>query len=261
MGWCPGLHLILRPSVGDRGRREVCCAATMSSSDQVRSMFARIAGSYDLLNHALSLGIDRRWRRAVLDLAGEAARGVIVDACCGTGDLGLEFARRGGRVVGVDFTPEMLIRALPKVGVDGSRTLFVHGDALHLPVASCVADVSCVAFGLRNLTDRRRGLREMTRVVKKGGLVVVLEFSRPPGAIFGAVYRAYFTRLLPLLGRVVSRDQDAYSYLARTVMAWPSPTELEEDFRASGLTDCGHRLLTRGIACLHYGTRSSEELP
>lgn len=225
----------------------------MPEATQVRSMFARIASSYDLLNHLLSAGIDRRWRRRVVQRAGELARGKVVDACCGTGDLGLEFARGGATVVGADFTPEMVERALPKRDRLGARAVFTHGDALRLPVRSQVADVSCVAFGIRNVADRRRGLEELARVVRPGGRVLVLEFTQPPGAIFGALYRLYFTRLLPALGNLVSRDDDAYSYLARTVMAWPSPAQLEEELHEVGLEDCGHELLTRGIACLHWG--------
>ncbi len=218
-------------------------------------MFARIAGSYDLLNHILSLGIDRRWRKRVVALAAERAGGTVVDACCGTGDLGLEFTRQGAHVVGVDFTPEMLEKALPKRDKRGVNAVFLHGDALRLPVASEVADVSCVAFGIRNVADRGRGLEELRRVVKPGGRVFVLEFSHPPGALFGALYRLYFTKLLPGFGNLVSRDNDAYSYLARTVLAWPKPPELLEEMEQVGLEDCGFELLTCGIACLHWGTR------
>ena len=234
-------------------RREI-----MPEANQVRSMFARIAGSYDFLNHALSLGIDRRWRRRVVARAGELASGVVIDACCGTGDLSLEFAGRGATVIGVDFTPQMLARALPKARGQALPALFVHGDALHLPVEDGAADLSCVAFGLRNLADREQGLREMARVVRPGGRVFVLEFTQPPGAIFGALYRFYFTRFLPFFGNLVSRDDDAYSYLARTVMGWPSPALLEREMEGVGLTGCDHELLTRGIACLHWGTVSGE---
>jgi len=224
-------------------------------------MFARIAGSYDFLNHFLSAGIDRRWRRRVVRRAGSLARGTVVDACCGTGDLGLEFARGGARICGVDFTPEMLRQALPKRGDQASRTIFAHGDALALPVADGVADISCVAFGIRNVADRIRGLEELARVVRPGGRVLILEFSQPPGAIFGAIYRFYFTRLLPLVGNIFSRDDDAYSYLARTVMAWPSPQELRAEMEASGMVDCGFELFSRGIACLHWGSIPAPEDP
>lgn len=229
----------------------------MPEPTQVRSMFAKIAGSYDFLNHLLSAGIDRRWRRRVVERAGELRGGTVVDACCGTGDLGLEFAKSGAQVIGVDFTPEMLVRALPKGRKRSARAVFAHGDALQLPVADGTADVSCVAFGIRNVADRLQGFRELARVVRPGGRVLVLEFSQPPGRIFGGLYRFYFTRLLPTFGNLVSRDDDAYSYLARTVMAWPSPDSLQAELEALGLVDCGYELLTGGIACLHWGTVSA----
>lgn len=216
-------------------------------------MFARIAGRYDLLNRLLSAGIDRRWRRAALDCVGAVDDGFVVDACCGTGDLAVEFARGGARVVGVDFTPQMLARAGPKLKEGDGACAFVHGDALHLPVASGAADACCVAFGLRNVADRHAAMEEMARVVRPGGRLVVLEFSTPPGRWFGGLYRFYFTRLLPLVGRVVSRHDDAYRYLPRTVLEWPRPALLEEELAERGWEECGHRLLTGGIACLHWG--------
>ncbi|MCB9915691.1 MAG: ubiquinone/menaquinone biosynthesis methyltransferase [Planctomycetes bacterium] len=227
----------------------------MPEAARVRSMFARIAGRYDLLNHLLSAGIDRRWRRRAVARAGALASGTVIDACCGTGDLGLEFARRGATVIGVDFTPEMLVHALPKQERSGAHALFAHGDALSLPVRDGAADVACVGFGIRNVADRTRGLAELARVVRPGGRVLVLEFTQPPGPVFGGLYRFYFTKLLPTVGNFVSRDDDAYSYLARTVMAWPSPDALRGELEDAGLVDCGYELLTRGIACLHWGTR------
>lgn len=224
-------------------------------------MFARIAKSYDLLNRTLSLGIDQRWRRALLEAAGDVRDKHVVDACCGTGDVAVQFAHAGARVLGVDFTPEMLVRADQKGAKPKCRPTFAHGDALRLPVGSGVADVCTVAFGIRNVADRRACLREMTRVVRPGGRVLVLEFTMPPGAILGRLYRFYFLRVLPTVGRMVSKDEDAYSYLPRTVMAWPSPNEFEREMVEEGLVDCGHRLLSRGIACLHWGQRASGVAP
>ena len=229
---------------------------------EVRSMFGRIARSYDLLNRVLSLGVDQRWRRAMLERAGDVRGRTVIDACCGTGDVTLQFARAGARVLGVDFTPQMLARAATKgraaMRARAGGPAFAQGDALGLPVRSGVADVCTVAFGIRNVSDRRACLREMARVVRPQGLVIVLEFTMPPGRVLGPIYRAYFRRVLPAIGRLVSRDGDAYAYLPRTVLAWPSPDALEDEMRAEGLVDCGHRLLSRGIACLHWGTRAPE---
>lgn len=223
----------------------------------VRSMFARIAGRYDLLNRTLSAGIDRRWRRRAVERAGDVAGRDVLDLCCGTGDLALAFAAAGARVVGLDFTPEMLERARAKRSRRGARALFVEADALRLPVRSASADLCAVAFGLRNLADRRAGLVEMARVLRPGGLALVLEFTTPPGRLVGGAYRAYFTRVLPAVGRVVSGDGEAYSYLPRTVLEWPRPDALREEMRSAGFEDCGYELLTHGIACLHWGRRSA----
>jgi demethylmenaquinone methyltransferase/2-methoxy-6-polyprenyl-1,4-benzoquinol methylase len=224
----------------------------MPDPREVRSMFARIAGRYDLLNHVLSAGIDRRWRRRTVREAGELAGGCVVDVCCGTGDLTLEFARAGARVVGVDFTPEMLRLARPK-GATLAKVVFAHGDALRLPVRDASADVASVAFGVRNLADPDAGLREMARVVRSGGRVLVLEFSPPPAGLLGATYRFYFTRVLPWLGGLISGDAEAYRYLPRTVTAWPAPEEVRARMESIGLVDCGYRSFSAGIACLHWG--------
>jgi len=225
----------------------------MPDPASVRAMFARISGRYDLLNRVLSLGIDRSWRRKTVDAAGDVDGRVVIDACCGTGDLSLAFARAGANVIGVDFTPEMLEHAGKKVVASKRRALFAHGDALALPLRSACADVASVAFGVRNLSDARAGLAELARVTKPGGRVLVLEFTTPRGALLGRAYRWYFTRVLPALGRLVSRDAEAYSYLPRTVLAWPAPEEFQRELEAVGLVECGFRSLTRGIACLHWG--------
>jgi demethylmenaquinone methyltransferase/2-methoxy-6-polyprenyl-1,4-benzoquinol methylase len=223
-------------------------------------MFGRVARRYDLLNHWLSAGVDRSWRRAAVELVlrargPEGLRGsCVLDVCCGTGDLAMAFAGAGARVVGVDFTEEMLERAVQKpVGRERGRALFAAGDALALPIRSASADVACVAFGLRNLADPRAGLAEMARAVRPGGLVLVLEFSPPPAGLIGSAYRLYTTRALPWIGGVVSGDREAYRYLPRSVAAWPAPEELLATLRAAGLEDCGWQALTRGIACLHWG--------
>jgi demethylmenaquinone methyltransferase/2-methoxy-6-polyprenyl-1,4-benzoquinol methylase len=233
----------------------------MPDPSQVRAMFTRIAGRYDLLNRVLSLGIDRRWRKRLLASAGDLRGRSAVDACCGTGDVTLALAGAGASAVGVDFTPKMLERARDKGRRTSRRAVFAHGDALRLPVKSGAADVCTVAFGIRNVADRAQALREMARVLRPGGTVLVLEFTMPRGRLLGAMYRAYFTRILPAIGGFVSRDRDAYSYLPRTVLEWPTPVELQREMEAIGLVQCNHHLLTRGIACLHSGRVPRESAP
>jgi demethylmenaquinone methyltransferase/2-methoxy-6-polyprenyl-1,4-benzoquinol methylase len=221
----------------------------------VRSMFGRIAGRYDLLNRLLSAGIDRSWRARTVGAAGDLRGRVVVDACCGTGDLSLEFARAGADVIGIDFTPEMLFLALPKARSRRLRVAFVHGDALRLPLRSGSADVVSVAFGVRNLADPDAGLRELTRVLKPGGRLLILECSPPPAGWLGALYRFYFLRVLPAVGGWISGDPEAYGYLPRTVVAWPPPAEFQRRMETAGLSHCGFERLTHGVASLHWGTR------
>ena len=230
----------------------------MPEARQVQAMFGRIAPRYDVLNRLLSAGIDQGWRRRLLREAGDVRGKHVVDVACGTGDLSLLFASAGARVVGVDFTGPMLTRAEHKSArgraAGTSSTLFVQGDALRMPLATGVADVATIAFGIRNVEDRQRGFEELARVVRPGGRVFVLEFSMPPGKLLGGVYRTYFTRVLPRIGAAISGDRAAYEYLPETVLAWPSPAELEVEMGSAGLVDCGHALLTGGVACLSYGT-------
>jgi demethylmenaquinone methyltransferase/2-methoxy-6-polyprenyl-1,4-benzoquinol methylase len=227
----------------------------MPDPREVRSMFGRIAARYDLLNRLLSLGVDRSWRARTVRAAGPLEGRVVVDACCGTGDLALAFASAGAEVVGVDFTPEMLRRARPKAARRGLEGLFVHGDALRLPLESGCADVASVAFGVRNLADADAGLRELARVIKPGGRVLVLEFNPPPPGWLGALYRFYFSRVLPRIGGLISGDPEAYRYLPRTVAQWSSPGEFQRRMEGAGLVECGFERLSGGIASLHWGRR------
>ncbi len=231
----------------------------MPAATEVREMFGRIAPRYDLLNRVLSAGIDRRWRKKLLRLAGPVAGRTVVDACCGTGDLAFVFARAGARVVGVDFTLPMLVRAADKSahatsGASAGDALFAHGDALALPVANACADFATVAFGIRNVADRGAGLRELARVVRPGGRVIVLEFSMPRGRALRGLYQLYFTRVLPAIGGAISGDAAAYRYLPDTVLEWPTPDAFQREMEEVGLEQCGYSLLSGGIACLSWGS-------
>jgi demethylmenaquinone methyltransferase/2-methoxy-6-polyprenyl-1,4-benzoquinol methylase len=230
----------------------------MPDPRQVRSMFARIAGRYDFLNRLLSMGIDRRWRRELIGLSGDLRGLTVLDVCCGTGEVALRLSRGGARVVGIDFTPEMLRLAEQK---RGRRTLpqagpliFVHGDAIALPVAAGGADLVTIAFGIRNVVDRAAGLAEMARALKPGARLLILEFGAPSNARMAAAFGLYFERILPRVGAFVSGDREAYRYLPESVAAWPGPVEFQREIEQAGFVDCGHRALSGGIAYLHWGS-------
>jgi len=227
---------------------------------RIRRMFDGIAPRYDLLNHLLSLNIDKAWRRRVTR-AVPAATGPVLDVCTGTGDLAFEYDRAGGGgvpIVGADFAGEMLAAAVEKSRRRGSQSRigFVQADAQRLPFASDTFEVVAVAFGLRNVTDTDRGLSEMARVTRPGGKVAVLEFSRPRHWFFGRAYRAYFRHLLPLVGQLFSRSGDkAYVYLPASVMEFPDGEALAGRMRAAGLRDVTFTPFTFGIATLYVGTK------
>lgn len=226
---------------------------------QVRRIFSEIAPRYDLLNHVLSLNIDRRWRREAVDLLEwrRMPAGTYLDACAGTYDLSLELARREGfegTVVASDFAAPMLREGRDKL--DGAPVRSVCGDSLRLPFADGTFQGATVGFGVRNLADLDRGLRELHRVLDTGGRLVVLEFTLPPNRLVRALYMLYFTRILPVVGRVVSGHPWAYTYLPESVKGFPEPQPLEERMGEAGFVETGHRLLTLGIAALHWGRRA-----
>lgn len=230
------------------------------SEARVRRMFGEIAGRYDLLNHLLSLNVDRYWRWRTVRQA-PPGDGPILDLCTGTGDLALAYYRASGgqaRIVAADFCHPMLVRGDQKrsrAGVNGQLT-FVEADAQRLPFPDDYFEIVCVAFGLRNVTDTDRGLREMARVCRPGGRVVVLEFSMPRRQPLRAVYGWYFRRVLPRIGRALARNrQDAYSYLPESVGEFPSGEALVERMRAAGLPSVVHRPLTFGVATLYVGVK------
>ena len=236
---------------------------------RIRRMFNSIAPRYDLLNHLLSLNIDRYWRWRTTRLVPPAGDAPILDVCTGTGDLALAYDRAAaGRVpvVGADFCHEMLVRATRNAERRGAagRVRFVEADAQRLPFPDDHFHITCVAFGLRNVTDTDRGIAEMVRVTKPGGRVAILEFSRPRGWFFGRMYRFYFRRLLPLVGGLVSRDRDdAYRYLPESVMEFPDGEALADRLRRHGLRDVRWHPLTFGIATLYVGRKvpKVEEVP
>ena len=228
---------------------------------RIRTMFADIARSYDLLNHLLSLNIYRYWRWRTTRLAPPAGDGPILDVCTGTGDLALAYdkaARGRVPVVGSDFCMPMLLPAVEKARRRRAtgRVRFIEADTQQLPFPDGVFQLVTVAFGLRNVTDTDRGVAEMVRVARPGGRVAILEFSRPRHWLFGPLYRLYFRRVLPLVGQLVSRSRDnAYGYLPASVMEFPDGEALAEKLRGHGLTDVKWFPLTFGIAMLYVGRK------
>ena len=225
-------------------------------------MFAGIASRYDLLNHLLSGNVDRRWRRLVAEKLRPAldADSTVLDVACGTGDLSIVIAEAcGARVVGVDFCRPMLDIAARK-SAEMSRTIpFVEGDALRLPFADEKFDAATIAFGLRNLSDVAGGLGELRRILKPGGRLVVLEFSRPVVPGFRALFQFYFSRVLPRVGGLVSGSRGAYEYLPDSVSKFPDQARLASLMKEVGFVNVDYRNLTGGIAALHSGTRRHED--
>lgn len=241
-------------------RREALAAAAGGEAKglYVRRVFSEIAPSYDFLNHLLSFNVDKRWRRDAIDaLDWERCRdGTYVDVCAGTLDVSAELnLRRGfrGRVIAVDFAEPMLRAGLEKTR--GSEIHPVVADALRLPLASGGASGVIVAFGARNLADLDAGFREMHRVLEPRGKAVVLEFSTPPAPMMRSMYHAYFRRVLPLVGRVVSGHPTAYRYLPESVAHFPIEEELVRHMEQAGFLNVRWRTLTLGVAAIHVGER------
>jgi demethylmenaquinone methyltransferase/2-methoxy-6-polyprenyl-1,4-benzoquinol methylase len=218
-------------------------------------MFASIAGRYDFLNHALSLGLDRRWRRRAVRELAPAPGARVLDLCGGTGDLSVELAREipRGLVLCCDFCPPMLARAVPKFRrkrVD-DRCRVLGADGLQLPFTDDAFDGVTVAFGVRNFADMGRGLREIRRVLVPGGKLVVLEFSTPHAPGLSQLYRFYLGRVLPRLGDSVSGTEGPYGYLARTIADFPAPELLAGRIREAGFGAVGWITLSGGIVAIH----------
>ena len=220
---------------------------------QVRAMFDRIAGVYDRMNSVMTAGLHHRWRARAADLAQVRPGDEVLDVATGTGDLAIELAGRvgpRGRVIGSDFSEGMLELARKK----DPRIEWRWGNALDLPYESGRFAAATVAFGARNFSDLDAGLREMARVTRPGGRVVVLEITTPTRPPLSTFYRAWFDRAVPLLGRVAG-DSDAYTYLPSSVRRFPGPHELAQRLAAAGLDEVHYLLTAGGIIAIHAGRR------
>lgn len=229
------------------------------SGQRVRAMFGEIADRYDLLNHLLSLNVDRYWRWRTVRRVRPAGEAPILDLCTGTGDLALAYARASrGRVIGADFCHPMLVIGRQKAQRRGTddRLSFIEADAQRLPFPDNTFQIVSVAFGLRNVADTDAGLREMARVCRPGGQVAVLEFSLPRRQPLKAMYGWYFRNVLPRIGQWLARNRhDAYNYLPSSVSEFPSGEALLARMRAAGLREARLWPLTGGIATLYVGVK------
>lgn len=228
--------------------------------DAVRAMFAEIAPTYDRLNHLLTINIDKLWRRQTVRMLSEVLarpEAVILDLCCGTCDLTADLleASHGAKVVGCDFCHPMLVAGAKKLRPD---TILVEGDALKLPFGDAEFDGITIAFGLRNLENVEAGLSEMSRILKPGGRLVVLELSRPIVPLYREAFNFYFRKVLPWIGKLVSGSEIAYTYLPDSVRHFPPQRRLAAMIQEAGLENVGYTNLFLGVAAIHFGAKPLE---
>ena len=250
-----------------KGTRPEGAVSEADASSKIREMFTQIAPRYDLLNHLLSLHLDRLWRaRTAKQLKPILDRpdALVLDLCCGTGDLAFALARTGrASVLGADFAHTMLVRARDK-GAQGhtpnqaiaTPMPFFEADALRLPFATASFDLVTSAFGFRNLANYEAGLRGIQRVLKPGGTIAILEFTEPPEGLLGDFYRWYFCNVLPWIGGIISGEHAAYKYLPKSVARFFRPPELAALMSAVGYESVEYRVWTLGTVALHTGLRA-----
>jgi demethylmenaquinone methyltransferase/2-methoxy-6-polyprenyl-1,4-benzoquinol methylase len=227
-------------------------------SEDVRRMFANIAGKYDLLNDVLSLGIHHSWRRKAVRESGAGEAMSVLDCACGTGDLSFEFKGKvgeSGNVIGTDFCEPMLELAREKAKEKKTDVKFEFADVMNLQYEDNKFDISSISFGIRNVDDPRKGLQEMARVLKPGGKVVVIEFGQPKG-FFSLIYKIYSKTIIPLIGKILSKSDFAYDYLPKTASKFPCREDFLGIMNSTGLlTNCRYYTLSFGIAFLYIGER------
>ena len=231
----------------------------IGDKSHVGEMFDRIAPTYDRLNHLLSFNIDRIWRKRTIKMTASAQPSLIIDIAAGTADLSIGLAKRipSAHITGIDLSEGMLEIGRMKVAEHGltGRIELIHANAQQLPFDNESFDVATIGFGIRNFEDVESGLREMRRVLKKGGEAFILEFSMPQGKIFGQLYRFYFHRILPFFGRMISKDAGAYTYLPDSVDEFPDKLLFLQLMGDAGFAGCTAKRLMRGVAYIYKGVK------
>ncbi|KCZ72911.1 ubiquinone/menaquinone biosynthesis methyltransferase [Candidatus Methanoperedens nitroreducens] len=227
----------------------------MQKKEYIKKMFAGISYRYDLLNYLLSLGQDRYWRRFAAD---KLPSGLILDICSGTGDVAVEVSKVSNKsqIIAADFCEEMLKLCAQKIKDKNIKNIYcIQNDAENLSFKDETFNGAIVAFGIRNVSDIKKALTEMNRVIKIGGEVVVLEFSQPENPILRSIYYFYFKKILPVIGALISKRTGPYSYLPSSVMAFPKRSEFVEIMKESGMKNIGFYCLTFGIVTVYTGIK------
>ena len=233
-------------------------------AENIRNMFGSIVRVYDFLNALLSLNFDKSWRKFAAKVSDVKTDTKVLDVCTGTGDLAISYSKLlngNGLVVGSDYCHDMLRYGLPKIKKRHleNKIKLIEADTLQLPFRDNSFEISTVAFGIRNVADLESGIKEMRRVVGPDGRVVILEFSQPTNFLFRRIYLFYFTRILPMIGRLVSKSRiDAYTYLPQSVLAFPDKLSLKKKMEECGLEDVRFFTRTLGIVTIHIGKKPSK---
>ena len=230
-----------------------------NKKSQIRLMFDRVAGRYDMMNRLMSMGVDIGWRKKLIRDMGKAEPKYILDMATGTGDLAIMAARsiKGSKVLGIDLSPNMIQIAHNKVAGKqlGSHITLRTGDAENLDLDDDQFDAAMIAFGVRNFENLDKGLKELRRVLKPGAVIYILEFSRPTIFPVKQVFNLYFKLVVPAMGKMFSRDAEAYTYLYESVQAFPDYDRMTDAMTSAGFRNCTWEALTFGICCLYKGEK------
>ena len=231
--------------------------AKAPEADKVQAMFGAIAGRYDLLNSLLSFGIDKLWRKEAVRHIVKAQPEAILDVATGTADLALALKKAlpNAEVIGVDFAEEMLSFGRTKAAKANLDVPLIQGDGLNLPFEDNRFDAVSIAYGIRNFSDRQKGLEEFYRVLKPGGTLAILEFPPPPKGLFGRLFRVYFLGISPYIAGFISGHKDAYEYLGESVLNFPPPEELAAMMKEAGFDKIRFHMQTYGVSALHLGEK------
>jgi demethylmenaquinone methyltransferase/2-methoxy-6-polyprenyl-1,4-benzoquinol methylase len=226
---------------------------------RVADLFGTIAARYDLINDLQSLGLHRRWKRLVVEMAGVKQGEKALDLCCGTGDIAFGLNRAGAEVIGLDFSPAMLAVARERGHRDKSTVQFIEGDALKTPFDDSVFDIVTIGYGLRNLSSCERGLQEMIRVTRHGGRILALEFGKPDLWFWRQIYFGYLRAAVPLLGKILCHDSDTHAYIFESLRHYPGQREVAEKLKAMNCHEIVTRNLLGGAMSIHFARKCGSQ--